>query len=34
MNNHYEQLVDLVKQNAFEQAERIHRDYGKGEDGE
>ena len=29
MNNLYEQLVDLVKKSAFEQAERIHRQYGK-----
>ena len=29
MNNLYEQLVDLVKQKAFEQAERIYRLYGR-----
>ena len=29
MNNLYRQFVDLVKQNAFEQAERMHREYGK-----
>ena len=29
MNNLYKQFVDLVKQSAFEQAERIHRQYGK-----
>lgn len=29
MNNLYKQLVDLVKQSAFEQAERIHRQYGE-----
>lgn len=29
MKNLYKQLVDLVKKSAFEQAERIHRQYGK-----
>ena len=29
MNNLYKQFVDLVKKSAFEQAERIHRQYGK-----
>ena len=29
MNDLYEQLVDLVKQKAFEQAERIYRLYGR-----
>ena len=29
MKNLYKQLVDLVKKSAFEQAERIYRDYGK-----
>lgn len=29
MKSLYRQFVDLVKQNAFEQAERIHREYGK-----
>ena len=29
MNSLYEQLVDLVKQKAFEQAERIYRLYGR-----
>lgn len=29
MNNLYEQFVDLVKRSAFEQAERIHRQYRK-----
>lgn len=29
MNNHYEQLVDLVKQKSFELAERIPKVYGK-----
>ena len=29
MNNLYEQLVDLVKQEAFKQAERIYRLYGR-----
>ncbi len=29
MNNLYEQLVDLVKQKAFEQAERIYNLYGR-----
>ena len=29
MNNLYRQFVDLVKKSAFEQAERIHRQYGK-----
>lgn len=28
MNNLYRQFVDLVKKSAFEQAERIHRQYG------
>ena len=29
MKNLYKQFVDLVKKGAFEQAERIHRQYGK-----
>ena len=29
MNNLYRQFVDLVKKSAFEQAERIHGQYGK-----
>lgn len=29
MNNHYEQLVDLIEEKAFEQAERIYRLYGR-----
>lgn len=29
MNNLYRQFADLVKQSAFEQAERIHRQYGE-----
>ena len=29
MNNLYEQLVDLIKEKAFEQAERIYRLYGR-----
>lgn len=29
MNNHYEQLVDLIEEKAFEQAKRIYNLYGR-----
>ena len=29
MNNHYEQLVDLIKEKAFEQAKDVYKLYGR-----